>query len=241
MISFLRKALLRWRGRALFVLLRHSGLLPAQCSAGVINAVDHQAGAEYGQHYHQRHDFVGQEGEYAGLDKEPVVSPVIHRIAEGCPHKDQQNAHKFLPDLADIVDYIAVSQIQHAPAEQKSVVHEGLENDVAERRLTAKRRAGVAHPHQTGGNGESYHRLPDAGELGIKLDEGHQHRHDGADIKRQLVGADAVIAVGKGHDEKVDQIQSHCQIRHDNLKPVLILGGFPTCQRQRQRAAENNE
>ena len=206
-----------------------------------IDAVKHKADTEYGKHHHKGHDLIREERKNAGLDKEPVIAPVIHGVTEGCPHKDHEDPHKLFPDFANVIGHIPVGEIQHAPAEQKGVVHKGLEDNIAEWRLAAQGCAGVAHPHKAGGDGKGDHRLTDFGKLRIELDEWHQHCHNGTNIKGQLVGADAVIAVRQGHDEKVDDIQPHSQVCHDTLQPGLLPGEFAADQRQRQGAAKGDK
>lgn len=208
---------------------------------GKIDAVKHKANAEHREHHHEGHDLIGEERENAGLDKEPVIPPVIDRIAEGRPHKDHEDAHKLLPYLANVVDHISVGKVQNAPAEQEAVVHKGLENDVAKGWLTAQGCTGVAHPHEAGGDGKGDHRLTQLGKLGIELDKWHQHCHNGANIKGKLVGADSVITIGERHNEKVNYIQADSQVCHNILQSGLLLGEFAAKQRQRQRAPKDNK
>ena len=220
---------------------RELAFATGQSAQGEINAVENEADTEYREDHHQGHDLVGKEGEDALLDEEPIVTPVVDSVAKACPDKDHQNAHKFFPDFAQIVFYIAIGQIQHTPAEQKAVVHKGLKDHIGKWRLATQSCTGITHPHGAGGNGQGDHRLADFGEFGIELDKGHKHRHDGADVEGELIGADAVVAIGQGHDKKVDNVKAYGQICHDFLQFLLLTGELSADQRQCQSAAEDHK
>ena len=82
--------------------------------------MNNNAAGEYRANNCKRHNLIGKKCENTRFNEKPVVAPVVDGIAEGCPHKDHQNAHKFLPDLADVIDNILVGKVQHAPADDSS-------------------------------------------------------------------------------------------------------------------------
>ena len=119
----------------------------AEFPDSVICSIQNQADRKYAGHNHDRHNFIAKERENAGFNEEPVVIRVVHRIAKGCPNQNAQNANKFFPNLADIQYHFAIGKVQYTPAKQETVVHKGLENQIAKRGLTAHGSSGIAHPH----------------------------------------------------------------------------------------------
>ena len=121
--------------------------LVANFTEAIVSTIHHQADTENAGDHHNGHDLIAEERENAFLNEEPVVAAIIDRITKPGPGKNTQDAYKFLPYLADIQLHFPVCQIQNTPAEQQAVVHEGLENQIAERGLTAQSSTGIAHPH----------------------------------------------------------------------------------------------
>jgi hypothetical protein len=64
-------------------------LVTGKGTYAVICPVDHKTYAKYTGNSCQWHDLILQKRKHAGFDKEPVIAPVIDRIAKTCPDKDQ--------------------------------------------------------------------------------------------------------------------------------------------------------
>ena len=134
------------------------GLLASLFSQRVeaeVCAVHDENCAKHTANNHKGHDTVRKEGEDALLNEEPVLLTGVDRIAKGGPNQNAQDEEEFLPKLAPLKLDQLQGEIQKAPGKQKTVVHKGLEDHVAEGRLSAKRSTGVAHPHKRGCNGHA--------------------------------------------------------------------------------------
>ena len=199
-----------------------------QSAQAIISSIHHQANCKYAQNYHQGHNFIRKERENTGFNKKPILFPIIDCVAKGRPNQDTQDAAKFLPYLTEFQFHCPCGQVQKAPAEQKAMVHKGLEDEIAKWWLAAKGAARITHPHQAGGDRQNDHRLFDFRELRIKLHERHEHRHNGADIERQLVDADTVVAVRERHNEEIDHVETDREICHNIMYAFFSVREFLT-------------
>ena len=122
------------------------------------------------------------------------------------------------------------------------MVHKGLEDEVAEGRLTAESCAGVDHPHRRCCQSEDGNGLFDLREFRVKFGEGNEHRHDRADIEGELIDADARIAVGKRHYEEIDNVKSDRKIGENMDQAGFCRLGFVSEEQgEKNRAAEDYE
>ena len=186
----------------------------------IVCSVDHKAGAEHAKYHHRGHYLVGNKLKDAMLCEKPVLI-VVYGVSEHRPDQDNEDSAKLHPDFFDVELDNSKGEVEHAPVEEQTVIHKCLENEVAEGRLTAESRAGIAHPHKSGGYGKSYDRRFDLGECLIELGEGNKNAHKRADVEGKLINADAAVAVGKWHDEEIGYIKSDSEACHNAKK-----GGF---------------
>jgi hypothetical protein len=174
-----------------------------------ISQMDNKANAGNTEHHHKRHNLIGQERKNGTLDEKPVVFPIVQGVANPSPYQYQQNACKLLPKFLQLQLHKAKSQIQNTPAEQNPVEHKGLKNQIAEWRLPAQGRTGIAHPHHRRSNSKRNHRGFKLSKALIKLNKWGQAAHKRADMEGKLMGGNAAVAVRQGHQEKIRHIKAN--------------------------------
>ena len=173
----------------------------------VICTVNYQAGTKNAEDHNGRHHVIGNKLKNTVLCKKPILI-VVYRVSKHRPHENYKYTAKLYPDFFNIQLYYAKGKIQHAPVEKQAVEHKCLKDDVAERRLTAESRAGVAHPHQRGCDRKNDYCGLKPFKMPIKLCKCRPNAHKRAYVERKLVNADSVIAIGKRHYKEIGNVKT---------------------------------
>lgn len=196
--------------------------LVCYCKREIICTVNYKTGAENAEDYHGRHYIVGDKFKNAVLCEKPVLI-VVNCVAEHRPEKNNHYSAKFNPNLFDVKLNYTKRKVKHTPVKEQTVEHKGLEDDVREGGLTAKRRAGIAHPHKRGGNRENYYGRLDFLEFSVELSKSRAYAHKGAYVEGKLVDADAVVAVGEWHNKEVCDVKPDSDACKDAEQLVFCL------------------
>ena len=162
----------------------------------IVRAINEEAGARDAEPNHRNHIFVLQEGEYTVINKQPVLILRVNCVSKIRPDNKYNHRARLSPEIFDAELDLAKREIKNAPAEQKSVIYEGLEYLVAEGGLTAKRRSGIAHPHNSARDGKNHYSVLYGLEFLIELRKRRKHTHKRADVEGKLIYGNAAIAVG---------------------------------------------
>lgn len=145
-------------------------------------------------------------------EEEPILI-LIECISECCPEQDEDYSDKFLPDGLDIELDRAEREIQERPAEEHSVEHKGLENDVGERGLAAEGGSRVAHPHKGRDKGEDDDRRLYRLKAWVELSERCENGHQRTDMEGELMYCyPTAVAIREGHKKEVRYIESYRDI-----------------------------
>ena len=178
----------------------------------IVRAIYKEAGACYAEPYDRYHIFILQEWKDTVIYEKPVLILRIYRVAKRSPDDENNHCARLAPKLFYIQLYFAERETQDAPAEQKSVIHKGLEYLVAEGRLTAERRSGIAHPHNSARNGEDNYGAFYWLEFRIELRKRAKYTHKRTDVEGKLVNGNTAITVRQRHNKEIGYVKANGEV-----------------------------